>query len=194
MRPGEFFFKYRSYTPIPFLILMILYSNPNIYSMIIGLVFICIGEFIRIWANSWAGSETRTTGGVGGTFLVISGPYAYVRNPLYIGNIIIYFGLGIMSNAVFPYLQIAGLIYFSYQYYEIIKEEENYLRTKFTHHYDDYCNNVNRFLPKFKRYTNPSIVQPEFSWKKGGKSEIRSIQASLIVIGILFFIWIIRRF
>ncbi|MGB9665033.1 MAG: methyltransferase family protein [Ignavibacteria bacterium] len=193
MNAGKFFFKYRSYTPLPFLILMFLYSNPNIYSMLIGFVFVLVGEFIRIWANSWAGSETRTTGGVGGTFLVISGPYAYVRNPLYIGNVIIYFGLGIMSNAVFPYFQIVGLIYFLYQYYEIVKEEENFLKTKFGQAYEDYCKSVNRFLPKLKKYQNHSIEQPDFSWKKGLQSEIRSIQASLSVIAILLLIWLIRR-
>lgn len=193
MNAGKFFFKYRSYTPLPFLILMILYSNPNIYSMLIGFIFVCLGEFIRIWANSWAGSETRTTGGVGGTFLVVSGPYAYVRNPLYIGNVIIYFGLGIMSNAVFPYLQIIALLYFLYQYYEIVKEEESFLRMKFGQAYEDYCNNVNRFFPKLKKYQNHSIEQPEFLWKKGWQSEVRSIQASLSVIAILLLIWFIRR-
>jgi len=193
MSLGKFFFKYRSYTPLPFLILMILYSNPNIYSMIFGFVFVVIGEFIRIWANSWAGSETRTTGGVGGTFLIVSGPYAYVRNPLYIGNVIIYFGLGIMSNAVFPYLQIIALAYFLFQYYEIVKEEESFLKTKFGDHYKDYCQKVNRFLPKLKKYVNQEIEQPEFSWKKGLSSESRSIQASLSIIAILALIWIIRR-
>lgn len=193
MNLGKFFFKYRSYTPLPFLFLMILYSNPNIYSILIGLVFVVLGEFIRIWANSWAGSETRTTGGVGGTFLIVSGPYAYVRNPLYIGNVMIYLGLGIMSYAVFPYLQIIALIYFLYQYYEIVKEEENFLKTKFGDEYKDYCEKVNRFLPKFRKYENPKIEQPEFSWKKGWQSEVRSIQASLSVIAILVLIWIIRR-
>lgn len=193
MNPGKFFFKYRSYTPLPFLLIMILYSNPNIYSILVGIVFVVIGEFIRIWANSWAGSETRTTGGVGGTFLIVSGPYAYVRNPLYIGNLIIYFGLGIISYAIFPYLQILALIYFLFQYYHIVKEEEKFLAEKFGDQYKDYCDNVNRFLPKFKKYKNPSIEQPEFEWKKGIKSETRSIQASLSVIVILLLIWIIRR-
>lgn len=190
---GNFFFKYRSYTPLPFLFLMIVYSNPNIYSMLIGFVFVLLGEFIRIWANSWAGSETRTTGGVGGTFLIISGPYAYVRNPLYLGNVIIYFGLGIMSNAVFPYLQIIALIYFFFQYYEIVKVEENFLMQKFGDNYKDYCQKVNRFIPKLKKFKNSNVEQPEFSWKKGLQSEYRSIQASISVIVILVLIWFIRR-
>jgi len=190
---GNFFFKYRSYTPLPFLFLMIVYSNPNIYSMLIGFVFVLLGEFIRIWANSWAGSETRTTGGVGGTFLIISGPYAYVRNPLYLGNVIIYFGLGIMSNAVFPYLQIIALIYFFFQYYEIVKVEENFLMQKFGDDYKEYCQKVNRFIPKLKKFKNSNVEQPEFSWKKGLQSEYRSIQASISVIVILVLIWFIRR-
>ncbi len=193
MNLGKFFFKYRSYTPLPFLLIMILYSNPNIYSILLGIVFVVIGEFIRIWANSWAGSETRTTGGVGGTFLIVSGPYAYIRNPLYIGNVIIYFGHGIISYAIFPYLQILALAYFLFQYYHIVKEEEKFLAEKFSDQYKDYCNKVNRFLPKFKKYKNSSIEQPEFEWKKGLKSETRSIQASLSVIVILLLIWIIRR-
>lgn len=193
MNAGQFFFKYRSYTPLPFLFLMIVYSNPHIYSLLIGFIFVVGGEFIRIWANSWAGSETRTTDGVGGTFLIVSGPYAYVRNPLYSGNIIIYFGLGIMSNALFPYLQIIALIYFFYQYFEIVKEEEKFLIQKFGDNYKNYCQEVNRFLPKFKKYKNSKIEQPEFSWKKGLISESRSIQASLSVMAILILIWIIRR-
>ena len=80
-------FKYRSYTPIPFVILMLIFENATITSLLIGFVIALFGELIRLWGVSWAGSETRTTGGVGGTYLVISGPFAHVRNPLYVGNI-----------------------------------------------------------------------------------------------------------
>ena len=55
-------FKYRSYTPIPFLLIMFFYANPNIWSILIGLIIALTGEAIRIWGVSWAGSETRTTG------------------------------------------------------------------------------------------------------------------------------------
>src|SRR3990167_8610404 len=120
-------FKYRSYTPIPFLIVMFFFANPNIWSIFTGLGIALAGEAIRIWGVSWAGSETRTTGNVGGSFLVISGPFAHVRNPLYVGNILMYTGLGIMSFALFPYLQILGLIFYYFQYKLIVQEEELYL-------------------------------------------------------------------
>ena len=115
MNLSEIFFKYRSYTPIPFIIIMLLYQNSNIWSLITGFIIACMGEYLRLWGVSWAGSETRTTGNVGGTFLIISGPFAHLRNPLYLGNIMMYTGIGIMSFALFPWLQIVGLIFFSLQ-------------------------------------------------------------------------------
>ena len=125
------FFKYRSYTPIPFVIVMLIFAYPNIWSLIVGFIIALTGELIRLWGVSWAGSETRTTGNVGGTYLIVSGPFAHLRNPLYLGNILMYTGLGIMSFALFPWLQIAGLIFFSIQYHMSVSEEENYLQKAF---------------------------------------------------------------
>jgi protein-S-isoprenylcysteine O-methyltransferase Ste14 len=120
-------FKYRSYTPIPFLLVMVIFQEATPASLITGFSVSIVGELIRFWGVSWTGSETRTTSEVGGSNLIISGPFAYVRNPLYIGNVLIYLGLGIMSFALFPYLQIVALLFFVFQYHFIVKEEESYL-------------------------------------------------------------------
>ena len=77
------FFKYRSYTPLPFIVIMLIYENANIWSLIGGFIIVVVGESIRLWGVSWAGSETRTTDKPGGSHLVISGPFAHLRNPLY---------------------------------------------------------------------------------------------------------------
>lgn len=184
---AELFFRYRSYTPIPFLILMLLFENASVNSLIIGFIIAIIGESIRLWGVSWAGSETRTTGKVGGTFLIISGPFAYVRNPLYVGNILIYLGLGIMSFALFPYLQIIALLFFIFQYYLIVKAEEEYLFNTFGDQYNKYFNNVPRFLPRLTAYRDESVEQPSFKIKAGLKSERRTLQA-LIVVSLLILI------
>ncbi len=186
-------FKYRSYTPIPFILLMFFYENVNIWSLIAGFFLAGAGELIRLWGVSYAGSETRTTGEVGGSRLVISGPFAYVRNPLYVGNILMYTGLGIMSYALFPYLQIIGFIFFSVQYYIIVKEEEKYLQETFKEEYSEYTRNVRRFIPGLP-YKKASLNQPEYNLKKGLRSERRSLQAFGFVSITLFLLWFIGRF
>ena len=185
------FFNFRSYTPIPFLILMFVFQRANIQSMVIGFLIALCGELIRFWGVSWAGSETRTTGGVGGTFLIISGPFAYVRNPLYVGNILLYTGLGVMSLALFPYLQIVSLIFFLIQYYYIVKEEESFLVKKFGEDFENYLKKVPRFFPRFHAYKINNAEQPEFNLKAGLRSEKRSLQAFVIVTIILIVLMVI---
>jgi protein-S-isoprenylcysteine O-methyltransferase Ste14 len=187
------FFKYRSYTPIPFLFLMFFFEDANIWSLVAGFLIALAGEFIRFWGVSWAGSETRTTGSVGGTFLIVSGPFAYVRNPLYVGNILLYFGLGIMSFAIFPYLQIVAIIFFFIQYHFIVKEEEEYLEKAYGKDYEEYVKNVPRFFPKPISYKVDNIEQPPLNWKGGLRSEKRTLQAFSLVTIIILLIWFFRR-
>jgi protein-S-isoprenylcysteine O-methyltransferase Ste14 len=187
------FFKYRSYTPIPFVLVMLFYAYPNIWSLIAGFIIACIGESARLWGVSWAGSETRTTGNVGGTYLIVSGPFAHLRNPLYLGNILMYTGLGIMSFALFPWLQIAGLIFFSVQYHLIVSEEEKYLQQTFGNEYDDYKKNVPRFIPRLTKYKSKNVEQPSYNLKKGLESETRSLQAFAFVTITILLLWFLRR-
>jgi len=189
----KFLFTNRSYTPIPFIILMLIFQNSNIWSLIGGFLLVVTGELLRLWGVSIAGSETRTTGKVGGTNLIISGPFAYVRNPLYVGNILIYSGVGIMSFAVFPYFQIIGFIYFVFQYYMIVLEEEGYLKKEFGQEYDKYFNNVPRFIPRLTKYKNPELEQPLPNIKEGLESERRTLQAITSVVITILIIHILRR-
>ena len=183
-------FKNRSYTPIPFLIVMLFFAESTLTTLLIGFAVALLGEFFRFWGVSYAGSETRTTGPVGGTFLVIRGPFAYVRNPLYLGNILLYLGIGIMSNALFPYLQIVALIFFYIQYKFIIDEEEAFLRKKFKESYDEFYNNVPRLMPQLRPYRNKNIEQPEFQIKAAFRSEQRTLQAFSLVTIILVVLYI----
>jgi protein-S-isoprenylcysteine O-methyltransferase Ste14 len=182
-------FKYRSYTPIPFLILMLIFENASVATLVVGFIIALTGESIRLWGVSWAGSETRTTGGVGGSFLVISGPFGHVRNPLYVGNILMYLGLGVMSWALFPYLQIVAILFFILQYHFIVKEEEGYLIKTFSDDYKKYLDNVPRFSWRLTAYTDSSIPQPEFIFSKGLKSETRTLQAFGLVALLIVIKW-----
>ncbi len=183
---GNFLFKFRSYTPLPFVFLMIQFMRPDVISILSGLVLVLFGEFIRVWSVSYAGSETRTTTGVGGSNLVTQGPYAIIRNPLYFGNISIYVGIGIMSNAMFPFLTILAFLFFTFQYYLIIFNEEDYLRVTYKETFDIYCKTVKRFLPLPKKMPDEILSHLPLDVKEGFNSEKRSLQAvSIITIIIL---------
>ena len=186
----QILFKYRSYTPIPFLVVMILIARPTVVSFILGIVLVILGELTRLWGVSYAGSETRTTGTVGATYLVTSGPFSHVRNPLYLGNMIMYFGFGIISNSLV--LALIGLLYFLFQYSLIVSLEEESLFKKFLDEYVEYYSEVPRFIPRIKKYKSEASHQIEIDWKKGIKSEKRTLQAIFLVIILLGIIWHLR--
>jgi len=190
---GKIFFKYRSYIPVPFLLVLLIFMKPTLLSIVIGYIIALSGELIRIWAVSFAGSETRTTSGVGGSNLVTQGPYSIVRNPLYIGNIMLYVGIGIMSYALFPYLQIFAFLFFLFQYYCIILAEEDFLQNKFSEKFTDYKKSVSRFFPR-KNYL-PVTIQSDIQLnvREGLKSEKRSLQAFIITSSIIIVYYIVNK-
>ena len=190
--PSEIFFKYRSYTPIPFLILMVIFQEATISSLVAGFMVVILGEFFRLWGVSYAGSETRTTGGgVGGTYLVVSGAFAHVRNPLYFGNMCIYIGIGLMSLAWFPYLLLIAAIFFFIQYHFIIAEEEKFLLQKFGKQYEEYKAAVPRWIPTFSKFGKNISEQPSYDLKKGLRSERRTLQAITITVLLLIILYLV---
>lgn len=185
-------FKYRSYTPLPFLLAMVIFARPTWVSMCIGFVVAVVGEAIRFWGVSIAGSETRTTGTVGGTFLITTGPFAYVRNPLYVGNMLLYAGVGVMSMALFPWLLLAAVLWFIGQYTLIVLQEEEYLAGHFGEAYATYRRNVHRFLPRLTPYRDASPAPKQVSFAEGLASERRTLQAFGIVVVILLVLFVMR--
>ena len=86
-RIGPVFFRLRSLTPIPFILILIFFSQPTPLPIVLGSLLIVLGEWLRIWAVGYAGGSTRTRTLGAARDLVTTGPYAHVRNPLYLGNL-----------------------------------------------------------------------------------------------------------
>jgi len=185
-------FRYRSYTPLPVLLVMLIFAHPTVATLIVGFLIALVGEGIRLWGVSIAGSETRTTGIVGGTYLITTGPFAHVRNPLYLGNLLLYLGIGAMSNALFPWLLILSMIAFGFQYYWIVTLEEEYLGKTFGAAFAEYTREVPRFVPRLKKYRGGMHPQPECSLQKGLRSEMRTLQAILVISLALVLLWQLR--
>jgi protein-S-isoprenylcysteine O-methyltransferase Ste14 len=171
---------------------MVVFAEPESGSMIIGGALAFSGEFLRYWGVAYAGSLTRVTGGVGAPEVIMAGPFAFVRNPLYLGNIVLYVGIGVMSNALYPWLLVVAAVYFVFQYYQIVILEEGFLRVSFGAAYEDYTKNVPRFLPRMAPYHNDSQAHQRPDWIGALRSEKRTLQAFSLVLGLLLVLWLRR--
>ncbi len=171
---------------------MIFYAQPTAITMAIGFVIAATGESVRFWGVAYAGSLTRVTGSVGAPEVIVAGPFARVRNPIYVGNLLAYIGIGIMSNALFPWLLLAALAWFGFQYYQIVVLEEGFLEKEFGAVYLEFKRNVPRFFPRLSAYINPIQSQQLANWKEAIHSERRTFQALSLVLVILIVLWYMR--
>lgn len=185
-------FQYRGYTPIPFLLTMILFAKPVGETMLIGAVMALLGELLRFWGVAYAGSLTRATGSVGALQVIVAGPYAFVRNPLYLGNILLYAGIGVMANALFPWLVIVALAYFAFQYLSIVSLEEEFLEKEFGPRYLEFKTHVPQFIPRLTPYKHPDQEGQRAHWSEALRSERRTLQAVGLVLALLVVLWLWR--
>ena len=80
--------------------------------------------------------------------LVQGGFFAHSRNPLYLGNMMVFLGLFLVLNSAWGYL--LGVPFFYLAYLSITLAEEDFLRRQFGEEYVAYCGRVNRFVPSVK--------------------------------------------
>ena len=185
MNIGNFFFKYRSYTPLPLAVIIIYNAQYANAYVVLGLLCIIFGESIRFWAVSYAGGITRTTT-VGAANLCTSGPFAYTRNPLYIGNMLMYNGIVLIAGAsnIFSMLMLTWL-FFIIQYFLIINLEEHTLTRIFGTAYLNYTKNVPRLFPRLFSWKSDNNRQP-MTLLKTLRSEKRTLQNIVIFLSIIF--------
>jgi protein-S-isoprenylcysteine O-methyltransferase Ste14 len=181
-------FKYRGLLFIPLALLVIIFGKPTPGSFYFGLVIACSGELLRCWSVGYSGITTRDNKIIA-PFLVTAGPYAYIRNPLYLGNIITALGFVVMACGGFKLglglIFIVGVFLFYYLVYDkIIKLEEEYLIKTFAEDYKTYLQTVPRLLPyKSALSRRQGKFKPEVIWK----AEIHTI--GLLVLVLAIFAW-----
>jgi protein-S-isoprenylcysteine O-methyltransferase Ste14 len=128
-----------------------LFGKPSAKSIALGLPLAFAGEFIRCWGVGYSGETTREDHVVAKE-LVTAGPYAYVRNPLYLGNFLTAAGFAVAftGNNAFVnrwLLRVAGLGIMAAVYNTIVPHEEAYLRETFGEAFDEYVERVPRYVP-----------------------------------------------
>ena len=181
----NFLFSNRSFTPVPIALVIIYLSDSSILYFIYGMPLILVGELIRINAVSYAGGVTRTMN-VGAPSLCTSGPYSRTRNPLYLGNMIIYLGIVLVAGGEYVFI-LGGLVflYFTFQYMMIISLEEETLKKLFGNEYIAYIENVPRLFPRITPWTGGLNVHKPSDLYKTIKTEKRTLQNIILILSIL---------
>jgi len=110
-------------------------ANPTYTSLLIGAMIALVGIFIRALASGHV-DKNRV--------LTTTGPYAYVRNPLYLGSVILGLGFAIAARDVWVFFVI--ILLFVAIYLPVIRSEEAFLRGRFPE-YDEYARRVPSLLP-----------------------------------------------
>jgi protein-S-isoprenylcysteine O-methyltransferase Ste14 len=111
-------------------------ARPTWLSIAIGTGVVAIGIWLRAFSAGYVKKDTELT---------TTGPYAYTRNPLYLGSIIIAIGFAIASRNVWVGAGI--LLLFFAIYIPVIRSEETFLRTRFAE-FTTYAERVPRLLPR----------------------------------------------
>jgi protein-S-isoprenylcysteine O-methyltransferase Ste14 len=128
--------------PLGFLFAMFYFwrARPDWASLAAGAIVAAVGVFLRAMASGYVKKNEH---------LAMTGPYAYCRNPLYLGSIIIAIGFAIASRDLWVALGIIAL--FAIIYVPVIRSEEAFLRRQFAD-YDSYARRVPRLLPNTARF------------------------------------------
>jgi protein-S-isoprenylcysteine O-methyltransferase Ste14 len=133
-------------------VLLALTGKPSRASARVGIPLAIAGELLRCWAVGYSGVTTRGDK-VEAPELVSAGPYAYVRNPLYVGNFITAAGFAIaFTGGLGPGRRIAAIAaslgVMAGVYATIVPHEEQFLLGEFGHEFDRYRENVPPLLPR----------------------------------------------
>jgi protein-S-isoprenylcysteine O-methyltransferase Ste14 len=110
-------------------------ARPDGLSLAVGGVVAALGVFLRAMASGQVKKNEELT---------MTGPYAYCRNPLYLGSIIIATGFAIASRD--PWVALGIVALFTLVYVPVIRSEEAFLRRRFAS-FNDYARRVPGLLP-----------------------------------------------
>jgi len=168
---GNFIFSHRNVIFPLFFVLFVLGTRPasgsdhlEIWRYVAGISVAVAGQVIRALTIGLAyiirGGRNRR---VYAKTLVKNGIFAHCRNPLYLGNILIVIGLGIVAHSILFY--VLGIPLFIFLYMAIIKAEEDYLANTFGEEYIEYCRDVNRFIPRMSGIRK-TIEGMQFNWRR----------------------------
>jgi protein-S-isoprenylcysteine O-methyltransferase Ste14 len=147
VRLGGWLFPRRTWIPYPLVgaLLLIPPQRISVWWVPLGAAVVAAGEWLRIEAVRRIGVISRTRSERLGP-LVDTGPFAWVRNPLYLGNIALWIGFSFIAKLPWLAPVFAALLLF--EYHAIVSWEERLLAERIGDGYVEYARRVSRWVPR----------------------------------------------
>jgi protein-S-isoprenylcysteine O-methyltransferase Ste14 len=160
--------------PLGFLFAVLYFwlARPTWRSMAEGLLLIVPGLLTRALASGHVRKNES---------LATSGPYAYTRNPLYLGSLLM--GLGFALTARSWWVGLALALMFAAIYLPVIRDEEKFLRAKFPE-FDEYARRVPKMFPRLTPHSS-SAKEPSAGFSLDLYLKHREYNAVLGAVGIM---------
>ena len=153
-------FRFRGLVPVPLLLAQWALAEPTnweIYWLGLGL-----GEVLRFWAAGHISRSSRTKGSEVG-LLVVRGPYAHVRNPIYVGNMLQWIGLGGLCGLGWA---VAWFVLGAALYGTLVPWEEQQLGRRWPEQFNYWANSVWRWTPHLEAGGIPPRMKST-RWRPG---------------------------
>lgn len=177
---GRVLFRVRSFSPVPVIaailaLLVLAPSRPRAPAteallLMAGLLCCLVGQALRAWVLGYVQAGTSGQNDyLEAVALNTAGPYAHVRNPLYVGNFLICLGLALIAGHALA--GALGLGFFIFEYAFIVPAEEGFLRGRFGEAFDAYCARVPRWLWQFAPAASDQRLRAHFDWRRALKKE-----------------------
>jgi len=115
-------------------------SNPNVATAIIGLTAGLIGMLIRLYASGYIIKNKQ---------LATTGPYAFVRHPLYTGNVLLVMGFALANSSLWAIPLAIGFFWFYYP--PAIEYEDRKLRKIFGHEWENWAGSTPALVPRLAK-------------------------------------------
>jgi protein-S-isoprenylcysteine O-methyltransferase Ste14 len=128
-----------------FAVLFLVFARPTFITIVIGSGIAIVGLLVRAWASGHIRKAKR---------LAVSGPYAFSRNPLYVGSFIM--GVGFSVAAGVWWLSLTFALLFLGIYLPVMRVESDDLRAIFGSEYDEYQRSVPVFFPRLTPWRRPA--------------------------------------
>jgi protein-S-isoprenylcysteine O-methyltransferase Ste14 len=150
----------RQFVGILFLVVLTLIGKPHHFlPSFSGAILAVIGLGIRFWAGGYVKKDKE---------LATTGPYAFVRNPLYVGNVLLAVGFCLLSGYFIASFAIFLFLYI-WLYIPAIRKEEMTLQKLFGDEFLNYKENVRAMWPRLTPYQSGTGEWSGRQWVKNGE-------------------------